>query len=50
MGKVDLSIFFAGLVALLGAFERYPRGARWIGCLAALAIVCYTIISFNKTR
>jgi hypothetical protein len=48
MGKVDLSSFFAGLAALPEAFEKYPRGAMWVGGLAALAIICHTIVSFNK--
>lgn len=50
MGKVDFSSFFAGLGGLSEAFEKSPHGAQWVGWLAALAIVCYTIVSVNKRR
>lgn len=50
MGKLDFSSIFVGLAGLSEAFEKSPHGAQVIGLLAALAIVCYTIVSFNKKR
>jgi hypothetical protein len=50
MGKVELSTFLTALAALPVVFEKYPRGAMWVGGLVALAMICYTIISVNKKR
>jgi uncharacterized membrane protein YjjB (DUF3815 family) len=50
MRKVDLSKCLAALVGLLMGFEQYPRGAMWVGGLAALGMVCYTIVSLNKNK
>lgn len=49
MVKADvLSTCLAALAALPEAFEKYPNGAMWVGGLAALAIVCQTIVSVKK--
>jgi hypothetical protein len=50
MGSLNLTTFFAALGALPEAFEKYPRGAMWVGGLVALALICQTIISVNKKR
>lgn len=50
MARVELSDYFEVLMALLEAFEKYPRGAMWGGGLLALAIICYTFVSSIKVR
>jgi hypothetical protein len=50
MGKVDLSACLQALAALPEAFEKYPHGAMWVGGLAALGMVCYTIVSIYSKR
>ena len=50
MGKFDLSTCLTALAALPEAFEKYPHGAMWVGGLAALGIVCYTIINVHNKR
>lgn len=49
MGKIDLSNCLQALAALPEAFEKYPHGAMWVGGLAALGMVCYTVsVVFSK--
>ena len=50
MARVELSDYFEVLMALLEAFEKYPRGAMWVGGLLALAIIFYTFVSVYKVR
>lgn len=50
MARVELSDYFEVLMALLEAFEKYPRGAMWVGGLLALAIICYTFVSVYKSK
>jgi hypothetical protein len=45
-----LSTCLVALAALPEAFEKYPRGAMWVGGLVALAMVCQTIVSIYKKR
>jgi hypothetical protein len=50
MGKFDLSTCLMALAALPEAFEKYPHGAMWVGGLAALGMVCYTIVAVYSRR